>query len=90
MFLINIRYAAERLVSDAKLDPIQATRLIALLSALHFEERTVSELSRAAKACGIGPGVAACLTDPQFDIKARDAAGCLSLIARGMADREVA
>ncbi len=90
LFLINIRYATERLVSDAKLDPIQATRLIALLSALHFEERTVSELSRAAKACEIGPGVAACLTDPQFDIKARDASGCLALVARGMADREVA
>jgi hypothetical protein len=88
--LINIRYATERLVSDARLDPIQATRLLADLSALHFEERTSAEVSRAAKACGIKTGIAADLANPQFDIKARDAAGCLSLVARRMADREVA
>jgi hypothetical protein len=90
LFLINIRYATERLVSDARLDPIQATRLLADLSALHFEERTSAEVSRAAKACGIKTGIAADLANPQFDIKARDAAGCLSLVARRMADREVA
>jgi hypothetical protein len=90
LFLINIRYAAERLVSDARLDPVQATRLLANLSVLHFEERTSAQVSRAAKACGIKTGIAADLANPQFDIKARDAAGCLSLVARGMAAREVA
>jgi hypothetical protein len=90
LFLINVRYAAERLVEDARLDPDKATRLLADLSALHFEERTTAELSRAATARGIETGIVADLTNPLFDIKARDAENCLSLVAEGRASRGVA
>jgi hypothetical protein len=88
LFLINIRYAAEQLVAENRLDPLQATRLLTGLSALPFEERTPDELNQASKACGIGPDVATDLTNRRFDIKARDAAGCLSLVSLGSAGRE--
>jgi hypothetical protein len=90
LFLINIRYAAEHLAGVGRLEPLHAARLLTDLSALPFEERTPAELSRASKACGIEADVAADLANPRFDIKARDAEGCLSIVARALAGREAA
>jgi hypothetical protein len=55
---------------------------------MHFEERSPANVSRAARACGIKTDIAANLTSSHFDIKAHDAAGCLSLLARGTIGRE--
>jgi hypothetical protein len=90
VFLINVRYAAERLVSEGRLDSAQAARLLGDLSALYFEDRISAEVSRTAKACGIEPGIAADLLSPMFDIKASDAAACLSLVARGAVGQQAA
>lgn len=78
IFLINVRYAAARLVEKGVVGENQMTRLLARLSALYFEDRSPVEVKRLAQQCGVTPQDAEALLDPQFDVKARDAAACLA------------
>jgi hypothetical protein len=74
IFLINLRYATTRLTNSGLLTADKADRFLTAMAALHFEERTASEVWRLASVAGIASEVVDQLQAARFDVKALDAA----------------